>query len=121
MTRTERKYYNIIKKAMTEAGVYNPATDVVIEHAAVTLSMIDDAKKAVNESGQIQTFKTGAKQIAPEVNNLRGLLSDFLKYADKLGLTPGAMQKLGGGIEEEKPDTKLSIMSFAKKSNVSLG
>jgi len=121
MTRKERKYYNRIKKGMVDAGIYTDINDSVIEHAAVTLSLVDDAKAAVEKSGQIQTFKTGAKQIAPEVNNLRGLMSDFLKYADKLGLTPGALQKLGGETKEEPIEAKFSIMSLAKKPNVSLG
>lgn len=121
MTRKERKYYNRIKKGMVAAGIYTDINDSVIEHAAITLSLVDDAKAAVEKSGQIQTFKTGAKQIAPEVNNLRGLMSDFLKYADKLGLTPGALQKLGGETKEEPIEAKFSIMSLAKKPNVSLG
>lgn len=113
MTATEKKYFNRIKEAMQSAKIYSDVNDIVIEHAAVTLAMIDTAKKAVKTKGQIQNFKTGARQISPEVNNLRGLMSDFRKYADTLGLTPSALQKLGGKEEEEEAP-KMSIMRLAK-------
>ena len=114
MTAQERKYFKDIKKQMEEAGIYSPVTDTVIEHAAVTLVLIDTAKGLLKTKGQIQSFKTGARQISPEVNNLRGLLSDFRKYAETLGLTPASLQKLGGKSEKEEESPKMSIMRLAK-------
>jgi P27 family predicted phage terminase small subunit len=114
MTATEKKYFNQIKTAMQEAGIYSAPNDTLIEHAALTLVMIDAAKQAVKKQGQIQKFKTGARQISPEVNNLRGLLSDFRKYAETLGLSPATLQKLGGKDDKEEEAPKVSIMRLAK-------
>ena len=113
MTATEKKFFNQIKEAMTEAGIYAPIHDVLIGHAALTLAQIETAKKLVKQSGQIQKFKTGARQISPEATNLRHLLSDFRKYADQLGMSPGSLQKLGGKEEKEEAP-KVSIMRLAK-------
>lgn len=99
---------------MAEAGIYAPVHNTLIEHAAVTLAMIDTAKKQVKQVGQIQKFKTGARQISPEINNLRGLLADFRKYADQLGMSPGSLQKLGGKQDEQEEAPKMSIMRLAK-------
>lgn len=114
MKAQEKRYYTTIKKQMEEAGIYSPAADTVIKHAAITLVLIDEAKVLLEVEGQIQSFKTGARQISPELYNLRSLLSDFRKYAETLGLTPASLQKLGGKLEKEEEAPKMSIMRLAK-------
>lgn len=99
---------------MVDAGVYAKFDDDIIMHAAKTLVLIAEAENLLTESGQIQSFKTGARQIAPEMANLRGLKTDFLKYVSALGLSPAARAKLKVEKKEEKPVNKMSIMRLAK-------
>jgi len=113
MTANQKKHFAKIKKLVSVTGQYLPAVDdVVIEHAALLLDMIDIARDQVGE--QIQVFPTGARQIAPEVANLRGLIADFQKVATQLGLTPAARKKMGVEIKSEKP--KSALMALRKKA-----
>ena len=116
MLQKERKYYNRIKASMKSTGVYNSAYDIIIEHAAKTLNLIDLAAIDLDDNGLIQTYsKSDARQSSPELNNYRGLLLDFQKYAGMLGLTPLALAKMKDKIGEPAKKAKLStIMGMAK-------
>lgn len=109
MQTTNKKHIKAIRAAVESIGHYNPADDIVIEQAALLLTMIDKARAEVQN--YIQVFPSGAEQIAPQVNNLRGLISDFQGFADKLGLTPAARKKLG--VEPaKKENAKSSLMAM---------
>lgn len=111
MTPNQKKHYNKLRKLVETTGQYLPQVDdMIIEHGALILDMIDDAKKELGE--HIQVFSTGARQISPEVNNLRGLLQDFQKVANQLGLTPASRKKLG---VEKKKEVKSSVLELRKK------
>jgi len=110
MTSNQKKHFNKLKKLIEETGQYMPADDIAISHAAKILDMIDTAEKELDE--HIQVFSSGARQIAPEVNNLRGLMADFQKCATQLGLTPAARRKMG---VEKKKQVKSSILELRKK------
>lgn len=113
MTKNQKKHFTNLKKLVDATGQYLPAVDDIgLEHAAILLDMIDTAKEQVAE--HIQVFPTGARQIAPEVNNLRGLLADFSKMADKLGLSPAARKKMGVEVKKEKP--KSALMAMRRKA-----
>lgn len=108
MNRYEKKYFRQIKKVLVDISVYSPADDFTIQQAAEVLHKRDKAKELVDKAGQIQSFKTGARQISPEINNWRGLNQDFLKYAALLGLTPVARLKLNAlEKKEEQPNDPL--------------
>lgn len=109
-----KAHYDKILESVKRTGRYNEADNVLIEHAALTLSLIEKANKELKKSGMIQTFKTGAKQIAPEINNLRGLLADFRKYCDDLGLSPAARKSLDIQIVEEKKVSRIMQLRKAK-------
>lgn len=104
-----KKYIEQIRAAVKETGRYIPADEFIIEHAALTLAHIEQAKKQVDRMGMIQVFKTDARQIAPEINNLRGLMSDFRKYCDDLGLSPAARNRLDIQIKEKKVSSLHSL------------
>lgn len=109
METNAKKYIKKIREAVKETGRYNPADEMIIEHAALTLAHIDQAKKDVEKQGMIQVFKTEARQIAPEINNLRGLMADFRKYCDDLGLSPAARNRLDIQIKEKKTSSLRSL------------
>jgi len=97
-----------ITAAVVETGHYLPSDDLLIEHAALTLTLIDQARKDVKH---IQVFPTVATQIAPEMNNLRGLLKDFIGYTKELGLSPAARKalKIEPQKEEEAPSPIMAL------------
>ena len=113
MQTTNKKYVKSVKAAVESTGLYTSADDIVIEQAALLLTMIDKAREEVEN--YIQVFPTGAEQIAPQVNNLRGLVSDFQKVAMQLGLTPASRKKLQ--IEPAKKEQpKSPLMALMKKA-----
>lgn len=109
MKTDAKKYIEQIRAAVKETGRYIPADEFIIEHAALTLAHIEQAKKQVDRMGMIQVFKTDARQIAPEINNLRGLMADFRKYCDDLGLSPAARNRLDIQIKEKKTSSLRSL------------
>ena len=109
MKTDAKKYIEQIRAAVKETGRYNLADEMIIEHAALTLAHIEQAKKQVDRMGMIQVFKTEARQIAPEINNLRGLMADFRKYCDDLGLSPAARNRLDIQIKEKKTSSLRSL------------
>jgi hypothetical protein len=115
MKKEIKKHFDRIKQVMEQAGTYAFTDDIVIEHAAETLALIDTARTLVKD--QMQVFPTGAVQIAPQVNNLRGLLADFRKYADDLGLSPAARKKLDIKIKPQKQSALSALRPQAKAVN----
>ena len=115
---TEKVYQKKIKDITVEQGTYTPADDFIIEQAAAVLAQIDIARKELNKAGHIQEFSTGAKQIAPELNSWRGLLNDFQRYADLLGLSPKSRARMGVETKpaEEKQDPFKLRPVMAKKA-----
>ena len=113
MTTNQKKHYNRVKKLVEVTGQYLPGVDdIAVEHAAILLDMIEVARAQVAE--HMQVFPSGARQIAPEVNNLRGLLADFQKAASQLGLSPAARKKMGVEVKAEKP--KSALMALRRKA-----
>ena len=84
-------HFKRIKALVKDLGIYNAADDITIEHAALNLALIDEAKPDIEH---IQVFPTGAMQVHPKINNLRGLMNDWQAYAKILGLTPAARKSL---------------------------
>jgi phage terminase small subunit len=82
----------------------------MIEQAALILTMLDQAKKELEK--YVQIYPTGATNISPELNNVRGLIGDFNKIANQLGLTPASRKRLG---IEKKKEVKSSILELRKK------
>lgn len=80
-----------VKAMVVNLNIYSPADDITIEHAALCLALIDEAKQDIEH---IQIFPTGAMQVHPKINNLRGLMNDWQAYAKILGLTPAARKSL---------------------------
>jgi phage terminase small subunit len=74
------------------------------------LTMLDQAKKELEK--YVQIYPTGATNISPELNNVRGLIGDFNKIANQLGLTPASRKRLG---IEKKKEVKSSILELRKK------
>lgn len=95
------KYFGELKATLERAGLYTYADETVVRHAAKTLALIEEAEVLLEQHGHLQFFQTGAIQIHPAINNYRGLLSDFRRYADDLGLSPGARRKLNVTIKKE--------------------
>lgn len=111
------EYIDRIKQACHETGKYSAADDLIIEHAALILMYIDQARQQVVTEGLVQTFKTGAKNISPEINNLRGLLKDFRDYCDDLGLSPAARKRLEIQLEEKpKYSAILTLLNGPNKA-----
>ena len=105
------KHFNKIKAEMEALGVYKSQDDLIIENAALLLSLIDDARKNLKE--QVQVYPNGTRQISPELSNLRGLLTDFQKCASQLGLTPSSRKRIG--IENQKKQVESKLMTMRKK------
>lgn len=113
MQTVNKKHAKAIREAVQHTGHYTEADEIVINQAALILTMIDQAQKEVTQF--IQVFPTGAEQISPQVNNLRGLIADFQKIAMQLGLTPAARRKLGiEPVRTEKPKSSLMALRKAK-------
>ena len=107
-----KKHAVKIKKLMTDAGTYSIADDAAIESAGLLLALIDEAKELVKTHIQHYT-KSGATAISPEINNLRGLLQDYRKFADDLGLTPKSRKKLD---VQKKKEVASSVLALRKKA-----
>ena len=107
-----KKHANKIKKLMIDAGSYSEADDSAIESAGLLLALIDEAKDLVKTHIQHYT-KSGATAISPEINNLRGLLQDYRKFADDLGLTPKSRKKLD---VKKKKEVTSSVLALRKKA-----
>jgi phage terminase small subunit len=110
MQEINKKHILDIKKAMQDANLYEKSDDKIIEQAALLLTMLDRAKEEL--ANYVQVFPTGATNVSPEMNNVRGLISDFNKLANQLGLTPYSRKKLG---VEKKKEVKASILELRKK------
>ena len=106
------KHFNKIKAEMEALGVYKSQDDLIIENAALLLSLIDEARKNLKE--QVQVYPNGTRQISPELSNLRGLLTDFQKCAGQLGLTPSSRKRIG--IETQKKQIVSKLMTMRKKT-----
>ena len=107
-----KKHAAKIKKLMIDAGSYSEADDSAIESAGLLLALIDEAKDLVKTHIQHYT-KSGATAISPEINNLRGLLQDYRKFADDLGLTPKSRKKLD---VQKKKEVTSSVLALRKKA-----
>jgi P27 family predicted phage terminase small subunit len=110
MQKVNKKHIDSIRKSMEEIGTYNQVDDKMIEQAALILTMLDQAKKELEK--YVQIYPTGATNISPELNNVRGLIGDFNKIANQLGLTPASRKRLG---IEKKKEVKSSILELRKK------
>lgn len=121
MNRTQKKYYNQIKKDLEQIGAYSAADEMLIEDAAYCRQLIEEARQIVEskelEDRHLQHFpKSGAVQINPAMNNLRGLQHDWIKYCDVLGLSPKARKTLD--IESAKPKAVSKLMQIKSKKAV---
>lgn len=110
MQKIDKKHIDAITDAVKSAGVYEKSDDKIIEQAALLLTMIDRAKKELQD--YVQVFQTGAANVSPQMANVRGLVSDFNKIAAQLGLTPASRKKLG---IEKKKEVKSSVLELRKK------
>ena len=105
-------HFEKIKRLVIDLGIYNSADDITIRHAALCLALIDEAEPDIEH---IQVFPTGAMQVHPKINNLRGLMNDWQAYAKILGLSPAARKSLEVETKkEEKPASPL--MALMKKA-----
>jgi phage terminase small subunit len=104
--KRQAKHKTKLIKSLQAQGIYNVVDDSIHEHAALCLALIEEAESIAGE--HMQVFPTGATQIAPEINNLRGLLKDWIAYADVLGLSPRARKRLE--IIEEKPKEQSALV-----------
>lgn len=116
MTATEKKAYLKIKGMMENAGTYDPMYELVIEHTAHLLVMVEEAKKKVKPSTYIQTYKTGAKAISPEMGCYRNLMKDFLDHCGALGLTWKAQQSKKSTVKAEAKRRTSKLMALRQKS-----
>jgi phage terminase small subunit len=110
--KAAKKHSEKIKGLMTDAGTYSFADDAAIESAGLLLALIDEAKELVKTHIQFYA-KSGATAISPEINNLRGLMQDYRKFADDLGLTPKSRKKLD---IQKKKEVKSSVLELRKKA-----
>jgi phage terminase small subunit len=110
MQKIDKKHIAAIRKAMEDNGLYQKSDVKIIEQGALLLTMLDRAKEELEQ--YVQVFPTGATNVSPEMGNVRGLISDFNKIANQLGLTPYSRKKLG---VERKKETKSSILELRKK------
>jgi phage terminase small subunit len=111
MAKTVKKYETEIRKAVQATGRYTEADETLIRDAALVRLFIDQAIEEVEAlEGFMQVFeKTKARQIAPEINNLRGLMSDYRKYCNELGLSPSAREKMDIKVSEKKASSLRSL------------
>lgn len=99
-------------RTLQQLGIYSEIDATLHQQAALTLALIDEAEAIARD--HMQVFPTGATQIAPEINNLRGLMKDWERFVDHFGLSPAARKKLGIELKtNEKP--KSSLMAIRAK------
>lgn len=117
MEKKQRKYYNIIKKQLEQLGLFDQADDLVLQDAARCRVLIDEAEEIVNSmegnARHLQVFPTGATQISPAMNNLRGHQADWRAYCSELGLSPKARKSMD--TAKSKPAATSRLMQIKNR------
>lgn len=97
---TKKQWKTKIKKSCTEAGVYQPIFDHVIDTLADILEKRDKANEQFENSGANAVIshvnKAGAKNLIknPLLVAVNDLNSTALAYWRELGLTPAGLKKI---------------------------
>lgn len=95
MTETERKVFDTIIEHLKENGTFKPVDVYPATQAARCIVMMEQASSLLQAEGIIQTYKTGAKQIAAELSAYDKAFSMFQKLSTMLGLDPKARSLMG--------------------------
>lgn len=101
------KKRRLIVDRMKALGVYKPQYDALIGRTARLYVKLDELEREYAESGAARfveyTNKAGATNLiaSPHVKAIEDAYAELLVHERELGLTPAAMKKLGGGLEEK--------------------
>lgn len=121
MTKQQRKYYNLIKKQLEQLDLLNSADDLIIQDAARCRMLIDEAAQIIDDyegaMRHLQVFPTGAVQITPAMNNLRGHQADWRAYCNELGLSNKGRKAMEMKERKGKPQSKLMALMGQAKTN----
>lgn len=113
MTEAEREVYDHLIEHLTAAGTLNAVDVYSVELAAKIIELAKRAALEVNGKPLIQEFKTGAKQVAPEISVFEKTFAMFQKASTMLGLDPKARSLIG--VEPTKADEGDPIRELLKK------
>lgn len=113
---TKQKWKNLIKKQCSDAGVYKPFFESVIDTLSGILETRDEAQKFFEKCGSApvveHTNKSGATNIVknPALAVIMDCNAQALTYWKELGLTAKAYKEFGD-LGQSKPGTLEDMLS----------
>ena len=106
LSSRERELYYLVAERIRATMPLLPLDGFSLQQLAVALAMAEHAHGEIRANGYVQTYKTGARALAPEVLLYEKAIIMITKISSLFGMTPKDRVALLGTIapEPDKPD-----------------
>ncbi len=103
LTESQQRAYYYLVDLLKESNLVIPVDVVILTQLAIAIDLAEQARQALEQTGTVQTYKTGARAVSPELSAWKQANEVIERLGAKFGLSPKDRSKLSEAVKKEEP------------------
>ena len=102
LTESQERAYYYLFDLLKESKLVVAVDVVILTQLAIAIDLAEQARQALEQAGTIQTYKTGARAVSPELSVWRQATEVIERLGAKFGLSPKDRNRLLEAVKKEE-------------------